>query len=185
MSSDRARVRIPAELAADGTGLPDRCARHGRPAARRADFALQSKVRVEGNRALSANALSTASRLSRYAERVRVVPVRAWPLCRSCLRLRRSWLAVTLLLFVGGLTAFVGSLLVGVLSDDAPRALAGAAAGGFVALVLSALPFSRAGLGRIAGAFTSDDGTEVEVADPSAEFTTDLARHRGPAPGPS
>lgn len=181
MAAEPAHVEIPAAAAQHGV-LPTHCARHGRPAARRVDFALQSKVRTEGNRVRSANLLGTVSRLSRYAERVRILRVRGWPLCPACLRGRRSWLAVTLLLFIGGLAAFTGSLLTGLLVNEPPRVLAGVAAGGFVAMVLSAWPFSRAGLGRVASAFTDEHGEAIIVAAPSSAFVAALAP-RGQAAG--
>ncbi|EID52764.1 hypothetical protein SacxiDRAFT_0488 [Saccharomonospora xinjiangensis XJ-54] len=83
MSVESGVVRIPAELAERGE-LPSHCARHGRPAVRRADFALQSTVHIEGSRASQVGifgALGMAERLGQHARKVRVTHLKGWPLC--------------------------------------------------------------------------------------------------------
>ncbi|MGW1678017.1 hypothetical protein [Saccharopolyspora sp. NPDC002376] len=48
---------MPADPVTTPGNLPLCCTAHGKPAVRQVDFALQSRVRVEGNRLLSSNPL--------------------------------------------------------------------------------------------------------------------------------
>lgn len=170
-------ITLPAELVQQPGNLPAHCSRHGRPAVRRVDFALQSKVPPEPNRALSGNVLSTADRISRRATKVKVTHVKGWPLCHACRRSRAFWFTLSLVMFFGGLLAFAGSLIVGMFTAKGTvQALAGVAIGGFVIMILSAFPFHRGGLARIVGASTSADGTSVIIVNPSEAFTAELPR---------
>ena len=67
-----ASLAIPVHLLDQVTANIDCCARHGQPAVRRIDFALQSRPSLESNRALSGNVAATAGRLAEHAEKVRV-----------------------------------------------------------------------------------------------------------------
>lgn len=157
--------------------LPPHCSQHGRPAVKRVDFALQSKVPPEPNRALAGNVLSTADRISRRATKVKVTHVKGWPLCPACRRGRAFWFTLSLVMFFGGLLAFAGSLIVGMFAAKGTmQALAGVAIGGFVIMILSAFPFHRGGLARIVGASTSADGTSVVIVNPSEAFAAELPR---------
>lgn len=166
-------VTIPADLVQQAGNLPGHCSRHGRPALKRVDFALQSKVRPSGLRILTGNVLSAADRISEYAKKVRVAHVKGWPLCPACLRTRAIWFSTAMVMFFGGLVAFAGSLLVGVFVE-VPKAFAAVAAIGFVVMVLSAIPFHRASYARVVSAATSADGTTVIVVEPKQEFTAEL-----------
>lgn len=166
-------VRIPTDLVEQVGDLPGHCSRHGRPAVKRVDFALQSKVRPPGSRILSGNVLSAADQISEYAKTVRVAHVKGWPLCPACVRTRVIWFSTAMVMFFGGLVAFAGSLVVGVFVE-VPKVFAAVAAIGFVVMVLSAFPFHRASYARVASAATSADGTAVIVVDPNREFTAEL-----------
>lgn len=177
MRQEQRVYTLPAGPVQQPGNLPAHCARHGRPAVKRVDFALQSKVEIEGNRTLSGNVFSTADRLSRRAEKVRVTHVKGWPLCRDCVRIRTVWLTIALIMFVGGLVAFAGSLLVGIVAAESTvQAFAGVAIGGFVVLVLSAFALHRAGLARLVGAATAADGRTVLIVNPSDAFAAELPR---------
>ncbi|GAB3497458.1 hypothetical protein [Amycolatopsis cihanbeyliensis] len=173
-------VSLPAELVQQPGTLPAHCTRHGRPAARRVDFALQSKVRIEGSRVRQVGVFGgagMADRLGQHAKKVRVTHVKGWPLCHTCARTRASWLVVSSVMFFGGLLAFVGSLIIGIIAEKGTVPwLAGVAVAGFVLLVLSAFPFHRGSLARLVGANTAPDGTSVRVTNPSAAFVAELPR---------
>lgn len=179
MASDFDTVRIPANLAEQGI-LPSHCSRHGRPAVRRADFTLQSKVRLKGSRTRRVGvfgAVGMAERLDQHARKVRVTQVKGWPLCDVCARTRTRWLTVAAVLFFGGLLVFAGSLVAGILAEAGTvRWLAGVALAGFVVAVLAAFPFSRGSMSRVIGASTAPEGDAVLVENPSAPFRAEL-RH--------
>ncbi|WP_260194768.1 hypothetical protein [Actinophytocola gossypii] len=171
-------MTLPADVVQRPGNLPRYCSRHGLPAVRRVDFALQSAVRIEGSRFRAvggSGALGMADRLGQHGKKVRVVHVRSWPLCGRCNRTRVGWLTLAAIMFFGGLTAFVGSLIVGIVVDGA-QVLAAVAVGGFVLLPLAAFPFARGGLARIVGARTSPDGATVLVENPSQAFLAGLPR---------
>ncbi|WP_243859560.1 hypothetical protein [Amycolatopsis arida] len=171
-------VALPAELVERPGGLPSHCARHGLPAVRRADFALQSKVRIEGSRLRQVGvlgAVGTAERLGQHAKKVRVTHVKGWPLCTVCSRTRAAWLTVSCVMFFGGLLAFAGSLIAGVLAEKGTvPALAGVAVAGFVVMILAAFPFALGSMARIIGASTAPEGGEVRVVNPSQAFVAEL-----------
>lgn len=170
-------IEIAAELAERGH-LPSHCSRHGRPAVKRADFTLQSKVRLEGSRARRVGvfgALGMAERLDQHARTVRVTEVKGWPLCEVCTRTRTGWLSVAAIMFVGGLLLFVGPLIVGMLAEKGTmQELAGVAMAGFALTILAAFPFSRAGMSRVIGAVTAPEGGTVLVNHPSPAFLAEL-----------
>lgn len=173
-------IEIAANLVEQGA-LPSHCSRHGRPAVKRADFTLQSKVRLEGSRTRRVGGLGVlgmAERLEQHARKVRVTRVKGWPLCDVCTRTRARWLGGAAVMFGGGLLLFVGSLVVGLLAEKGSvPALAGVAMAGFVLVVLSAFPFSRAGMSRVIGAVTAPEGGAVLVSNPSSAFRAELPRH--------
>jgi hypothetical protein len=173
-------VMLPVQFVGLPGNLPRSCARHGLPAVRGKDFALQSKVTIEGNRFMQVGGmgvLGTAERLGQYRKKVRVTDVKGWPLCSKCTRTRAWWLVAASAMFFGGLVAFAGSMFVGVFTDGMPW-LAGVAAVGFVLMPLSAVPFAQGSLSRLTGARTSPDGSSVIVENPSDAFTAELAPFR-------
>lgn len=176
MSHHHGVVTLPADFVQQPGNLPTHCSRHGLPAVRRVDFALQSRVNIEGSRFRDvggAGAVGMAERLSQHGKKVRVTHVRGWPLCGTCTRTRAAWLTLASVVFFGGLVALVGSLIVGMVADGV-QALAAVAALGFVMLPLAAFPFSRGSLARLVGARTSPDGALVLVENPSHAFLADL-----------
>ncbi|CAM2947899.1 hypothetical protein SAXI111661_10120 [Saccharomonospora xinjiangensis] len=177
MSVESGVVRIPAELAERGE-LPSHCARHGRPAVRRADFALQSTVHIEGSRARQVGifgVLGMAERLGQHARKVRVTHVKGWPLCEICARTRTVWLAIAAVLAVGGLLTFAGSLVAGALAEHGTvRSLAAVAMVGFVVMIISAFPYAKGGMARVIGASTAPEGGAVLVDNPSQAFLAEL-----------
>lgn len=165
-------VTLPADLVQRPSGLPGSCSRHGRPAAKRVDFALQSKTQPHGGRL---TVFGMADRLGQHAKAVRVTHVKGWPLCRTCVRTRAVWFTLSLVLFFGGLLAFAGSLVAGVIAEKGTvQWLAAVAVGGFLLMIVSAFPFSVGSLSRVTGARTSADGESVIVAHPSDAFTAEL-----------
>lgn len=162
-------VELPAELVEQGD-LPSSCTRHGRPAARRVDFALQSKTKPTGARL---NVIGVADRLSEHVMSVQVTRVKHWPLCRRCVRTRTSWLAGSAGLLLGGLAAISGSLIA--LAFAGNRALLGLVfLLGFLAIVAAPYLFYLGSLPRLTRARTSSNGTSVEVTNPSHEFRASL-----------
>ncbi|WP_139320631.1 hypothetical protein [Saccharomonospora sp. CUA-673] len=174
-------VTLPAELVGQPGHVSRHCTRHGEPAARYRDFKLQSSVKLEGSRWWSANVLTMSSDAGDYAKKVKVAEVTGWPLCSRCLRMRARWMVVAAVLFYGGLLA-VASPFVAAIFVDVPGWMAGVGAAGFVALPVSAWPFSRGSIPRVIGARTSADGAFVVVRSPSSEFVSGLPDgewHRG------
>lgn len=169
-------VELPADFVQRPGKLPNHCSRHGRPAVRRVDFALQSKVDIEGSRlgtVAGTGVVGMAERLGQHAKKVRVIHIKGWPLCRRCARTRASWLTLASVVFFGGLATFVGSLIVGLVSDGV-QALAAVAVAGVVLMPLAAFPFAYGSLGNLVGARTSSDGALVLVHDPSHAFLAEL-----------
>lgn len=173
-------VTLPADFVGQPGNLPRHCSRHGLPAIRQKDFVLQSKVKIEGNRFMQVGGrgvLGMAERLDQHRKKVRVADVKGWPLCQKCTRTRALWLAIASTMFFGGLGAFVGSLIVGAVTDGMPW-LAGVAVAGFVLMPLAAFPFVLGSLSRLTGAETSPDGASVIIENPSYAFTAELPSAR-------
>ncbi|WP_034268057.1 hypothetical protein [Haloechinothrix halophila] len=167
-------VTLSADTVGQPGNLPRHCSRHGLPAVRQQDFVLQSKVKLEGNRALlQSNVIGMSERLSDYGKKVRTADVKGWPLCRKCTRSRALWLAVASVMFFGGLATFVGSLVVAAVADDM-QWLGGVAFAAFAVLPLAAFPFSLGSLPRLTGARTSPDGASVIIEQPSQAFAAEL-----------
>lgn len=165
-------VTLSADFVARQGKLPQYCTRHGQLATTRKNFALQSKVQIEGRR-FFANVFTQAERLAQHGAKVRVIDVKDWPLCPTCVRTRATWVSIASLLFFGGLTALIGSLLVAAFTDGM-QWLAAVAAIGFVAMPLAAWPFARGSMGRLISARTAPDGESVIVEHPSSAFLAEL-----------
>lgn len=180
MSHHQGVVTLAADYVQRPGNLPTHCSRHGLPAVRHVDFALQSRTRIEGSRLRQVGGggvAGMADRLGQHAKNVRVIHVKGWPLCAGCGRERAGWLTLASVMFFGGLAAFAGSMVVGLVADGV-RAFAAVAAGGFVLMPLSAIPFARGSLARLVGARTSAEGSLVLVQNPSHAFLAEL-----PPPG--
>ncbi|GAA4613593.1 hypothetical protein GCM10023108_14780 [Saccharopolyspora hordei] len=169
-------IRIPVDTATTPGGLPQCCAAHGRVAVRQVDFALQSRVQVDGNRVLSSSLLGVADRIGERARRVKVARVRGWPLCRGCARRRSVLFGLSQLLFWGGLASIAAALLVRLIGGVQATFLGVLAFGGFIVALASVVPFVAGSLPRITRARTSDDGGSVIVEDPHPAF---VAQTRG------
>ncbi|MPY97675.1 MAG: hypothetical protein GEU97_06670 [Actinophytocola sp.] len=168
-------VTLPAELVQEPGNLPDHCSRHGRPAAKQADFPLPVKKRPASSASLTNNAFSAASKATDRAKRPRALLMKGWPLCQACVHSRTMWLTTTFVLFFGGLVAFFGALGVQIALDDPPvNTLALLAMIGFVAMVAAALPSYLASHARLTKATPTPDGDSVIVIDPSDEFRSGL-----------
>lgn len=137
-------VSLPAALVGRSGEWAQHCVRHGRPAKTYASFVLQSQVPHSGPRLLNANVLTMAERTVEHADNVRVAQVRGGRCARHV-----SESAIAILLFGGGVLAFGGSLIAG-LVGDAPKWLAAVAAGGFLAVIASAFALHRGGYPRSA-----------------------------------
>ncbi len=168
-------VTLPAELVQEPGNLPEHCSRHGRPAAKRADFPLPVKKRPAASASLTNNAFNTVSKTNERTKRPRALLVKGWPLCPACVRSRTVWLTTTFVLFFGGLVAFFGALGVQVALDTPPvNTLALLAMIGFVAMAAAALPSYLASHARLVKANPTPDGASVIVIDPSEEFRSGL-----------
>lgn len=87
------------------------------------------------------------------------------------------WLVVAGIMFYGGLLAFVGSIVVGLIAEKGTvEPLAGVAIVGFMFLPLAAFPFYVGSIPRIIGARTAPEGGSVLVENPSEEFVAELPR---------
>ena len=173
-------VTLPADFVAQPGNLPARCTRHGRPAVRRMDFALQSKVHIEGSRLRQVGVfgvLGMAERLGQHGRKVRVTDVKDWPLCQECVRTRTFWLTISRIMFFGGLLAIVVSATIALVAEEGTvKPLAWVFVLGFLLLPLAAFPFSIGSIPRIIGANTAPEGGSVLVVDPSEEFAAELPR---------
>lgn len=90
---------------------------------------------------------------------VRITDVKGWPLCRTCVRTRIFWLIVSGVMFYGGLLAFVGSMIVGLIAEKGTvEPLAAVAMLGFILLPLAAFPFYVGSIPRLIGARTAPEG---------------------------
>lgn len=168
-------VTLPAELVQEPGNLPEHCSRHGRPAAKQADFPLPVKKRPAASASLTNNAFSAASKATDRARKPRALLVKGWPLCPACVRSRTVWLTTTFVLFFGGLVAFFGALGMQIALEDPPvNTLALIAMLGFLAMVAAALPSYLASHSRLAKANPTPDGTSVIVIEPSDEFRAGL-----------
>jgi hypothetical protein len=176
-------VSVPASWVTSGRAMPAHCARHGLPAARRADFALQSRPQMPNNQWTNGNLFSTVGRLSDRARRVKVVRVQAWPLCARCARTRAIWLTAAQILFWGGLAAAVGAIVARILADEPSPVLGIPLLGGFALVLASPFVLQVAALGRITQAETSADGSQVLVRDAHPAFVEEMARLMSSASG--
>jgi hypothetical protein len=167
-------VDVPAQWLGGGPELPDRCVRHGLPAARRVDFVVRSRPKISSRRRLLVPGYTALDRAGEYLGAVQAVRVSGWPLCVSCLRTRRVFLTLAGALFFGGLAALVAGFVAGgVLAGDQPWLLI-PILGGFAAMLLSPVPLGRASLTRLTRTETTSDGQSVRVTDPHPEFAARL-----------
>lgn len=163
-------LAIPADTINSVTPRLDCCTRHGQSPTRRIRFALQSRPKLAGNRALTGNVAATAGRLAEHAEKVRVTRVTEWPLCARCAATRRGWLAVAAVCFWGGLALLVGAIVARLAADGPSAALGIPMFTGIALLIVSPAPFVRGSIPRIINARTSDDGSAVVLRDPHPRF---------------
>lgn len=171
----RQEVVLSAELAGTADALPSCCARHGRDAVRRKDFALQSRAKPEGSRFMSANALGMAGRLGEKARKTRFVRVRGWPLCSVCVRKRLSLFLLTQVVFWSGLILVLAAV-VGRIASGEPSALLGGLLGlGVVLMLGSAFVFYLGSVPRLVQARASEDGQFVIISRPHPNFSNEVA----------
>ncbi|MCX2732122.1 hypothetical protein OOZ19_17935 [Saccharopolyspora sp. NFXS83] len=168
------QVRMPAQIAETPGALPGCCARHGQDSARSVDFSLQSRAEPQGGRVMCANPLGVAGRLGERARQVRITRVRGWPLCAACVRRRTTGLVLANVLFWGGLALIAGALAARLITGVQSPALGAALLGGFLAALVSVVPFVLGSLPRITGARTSEDGAEVALSAPHPAFVSAL-----------
>jgi hypothetical protein len=158
-------VDISAAWLAGAPALPDRCVRHGLPAARRVTFAVRSNPWTGAGAKVFLPGYAARGCAEEYAKQVRMARVSGWPLCRTCAR-RRCW----------GLTAAVAFLIGGVTASLAGDGTAPTVLLGFAAILLSPVLLSWASLGSLSRAELSGDGTAVHVTGASPGFTAQLPR---------
>lgn len=163
-------IEIPADWLATNPALPDRCVKHGLPAEQRVDFVVKSRPKVAPAQKILIPGYTALNRADEYLTKVRFVKVRGWPLCAECVRRRRLGLALAAALFFGGVAAIVGSLIArAATSDDSPL-LGVLVMAGFVAILLSPLPFSWAGLPKLTHTRATPSGDAVHIDDADPEF---------------
>ncbi|HEY0700926.1 MAG TPA: hypothetical protein VGD43_24345 [Micromonospora sp.] len=158
----------------------DVCARHGRPVAKRINFVLQSRPRLESNVALSGNVAATTGRVAEHARKVKVTRVSGWPLCATCVRTRILWVTIAAICFWGGLLAFAGAVVARLVIGHPSTALSIPLYAGIVGVIASPAPFVLGSVPRVINARTSDDGSAVVVRDPDPRFAEQVraAAHR-------
>ncbi|MGH3687025.1 MAG: hypothetical protein ACRDRU_22480 [Pseudonocardiaceae bacterium] len=164
---------VPANWMCVTTRLPAHCVRHGLPAARRVDLALQSRPQLANNLPTRGNVLGLGSRLGEWGQRVKVTRVRGWPLCSRCVTQRRTWIWPTWVLFWGGLALVVGAVTARIVAGPAPL-LGIPLLGGCAMMLASVVPFTRASYLRITQAQTSVDGSQVIIANPHPRFVSEM-----------
>lgn len=163
-------LAIPVEIVDAVTPRLDCCARHGESPAKRIGFALQSRPKLAGNRALTGNAAATAGRLADHASKVRVTRITGWPLCPRCVATRRRWLAVAAGCLWGGLALLAGAIVARVAAGGPSAALGIPMFAGIALVIGSPAPFVLGSVPRVINARTSDDGSAVVVRDPHPRF---------------
>lgn len=176
-------VDVSAEWLEGGPALPDRCVRHGLPAVRRVDFVARSRPKISSRRRMLLPTHTALDRADEYLRAVKAVRLSGWPLCATCVRDRRAYLALAGVLFFGGLAAVVVAFIAGgVLAGDQPLLLIPILAG-FAAMLLSPIPLTRGALPRLTGTETTVDGTAVRITDPHPEFVArlDAQAHKQPS----
>ena len=167
-------IEIPADWLATNPALPDHCVKHGLPAEQQVDFVVKSQPKVAPARRLLIPGYTALDRADEYLTKVKFVKVHGWPLCTACVRRRRLGLTLAAVLFFGGLAAIVGALIVRATMTDDSAALGVAVAVGFVAILLSPLPFVGAGLPKLTQTRATPNGDAVHVDEASPEFTNRL-----------
>lgn len=178
----RVSVYVSADWLSGGPQLPDRCVRHGRPAARRADFVIRSRPNISSRRRLLVPGYTAANRAEEYLRAVKSVRVTGWPLCATCVRDRRVYLGLTWLLFFGGLAALVAAFVAGAVMAGTQPLLIVPILAGFAGMLLSPIPFIRGSLTRLTRTETTSDGTAVRISEPHPEFVARLdAAARAPS----
>jgi hypothetical protein len=170
----RVVVDVSAEWLEGAPELPDRCVRHGRPAARRVGFVVRSRPKISSRRRMLSPAHTALDRAEEYRRAVKAVRVTGWPLCATCVRDRRVYLGLTWLLFFGGLAALVAAFVAGAVLDGTQPLLLIPILAGFAAMLLSPIPFGRAALPRLTQTEATLDGTAVRVTEPDPEFVARL-----------
>lgn len=155
------------------TTMPGRCVRHGLPATRRVDLALQSRPQMADNLPTRGNVLGLGSRLGEWGQRVKITRVHGWPLCSRCVTQRRTWIWPTRVLFWGGLALVIGAVAASILAGPDPM-LGIPMLGGCAMMLASVVPFTRASYLRITQAQTSADGSQVIVTNPHPRFASEM-----------
>jgi hypothetical protein len=171
-------ITIPADWLAGRPPLPDRCVRHGQPAARRVDIVLRSKPPASPRRRPWATGRGSLERAAERLQLVRIVVLRGWPLCSRCVRRRSVALGLANTLFFGGLIAVVAALVLRLRGDTGTSTLLAPVVGGFVAMAATTAPLEWGGLSRLARATVTPDGAAVHVADPHPTFVAQLSEAR-------
>lgn len=166
-------LAVSADWMCATTTMPAHCVRHGLPAARRVDLALQSRPQMADNFPTRGNILGLGSRLGEWGQRVKVTRVHGWPLCSRCVTQRRAWIWPTRVLFWGGLALVVGAMAASILAGPAPI-LGIPMLGGCAMMLGSVVPFTRASYLRITQAQTSVDGSQVIITNPHPRFASEM-----------
>jgi hypothetical protein len=167
-------VDIPTEWLATEPTLPDRCVRHGLPAARRVTFAVRSNPTIGSRKKVFQPGYTSLNRAEEYARQVKIAKVSGWPLCARCVRRRVLGLTAAAVLVFGGLGAMVAGFIIAA-ADDGPNAgMLAPILGGFAAILLSPLPLRWGSIPRLTGTQLTSDGATVKVADASSGFLAGL-----------
>lgn len=167
----RQEIVLSAETVGKPDGLPPYCVRHGRPVARRQEFALQSRAQPQGSRFMSANPLGMSGRLGEKARKVQIVGVRGWPLCDRCVRTRTALFMLTQTMFWFALVLVPGALIARLVTGHPSGVIGGVLGLGCVLLFSSPFVFYAASLTRLVQARASEDGASVIVNRPHRNFS--------------
>ncbi|MGK5681325.1 hypothetical protein [Actinoplanes sp. URMC 104] len=173
---------MPAETAVDISTtwlekelrLPEHCARHGLPYARKVTFALKSNPRIGSRKKVLAPGYTSVDRAAEYLNQVKIVKATGWPMCAHCIRERAVGITLASVLLFLGVAAFACAFIIGALTDAAAGVFVGLFFGGLALLLLSVVPFQRVSLGRLTQAHVTDDGQAVHVTNPKPEFVREI-----------
>ncbi|GAA2488695.1 hypothetical protein Ahu01nite_023170 [Winogradskya humida] len=167
-------IDVSAAWLATNPVLPDRCVKHGLPVQRRVSFVVKSRPKVSPVRKLFVPGYTALNRGEEYLSKVQFVRVQGWPLCAECVRRRRLGITFAAVLLFGGLAAIVVAVIARSAMSGNSGVLGVLVAVGFVAMLVSPVPFSWAGLPRLTQTQATADGDAVHVDHASPEFVRQI-----------
>lgn len=154
----------------DQMRLPDVCARHGEPAAERADLVISAPWKRKHSRFYYL--VFTWERAGEPARDRKLVTVPGWPLCARCLAIARARKRLAAALALTGLLLLVGAIAGRIAAGEPGAVLALPLLAGLLALPASLVVLVGASPSRLARASLSQDAAILQIADPTPAFVT-------------